>query len=97
MNSILLTGLAVSCAGALCALAGDIQKRAGLGLVCFLLLNLAIWARFFVHIFSPMALLEAVELFLLSHALATCAYLGMAWFLDPVRKAYPQAALSARD
>lgn len=97
MNSILLTGLSVSCAGALCALVGDIQKRAGLGLVCFLVLNLAIWTRFFVQIFSPVAIVDAMEMFLLSHALATCSYLGMAWFLDPVRKAYSPAAVPARD
>ncbi len=95
MYPILFTGLACGSAGALCALLGDLQRRPNLGLAGFLVLNVAIWVRFFHQAFA-WDLVAASELFLLGQGTATCFYLTMVWFLDPERDR-SGAALSRPD
>jgi hypothetical protein len=52
MYPYLFTGLAFACAGGVCALVGDLQRRMYLGLTCFLLVNAVIWARFVYALFT---------------------------------------------
>jgi uncharacterized membrane protein len=82
MSSYLFTGLAFACAGGVCALLGDLQRRMYLGLACFLALNAVVWARFVMALFQSDDLLAATGLFLLSHLVATCTYLATLYFLD---------------
>ena len=82
MYPFLFTGLAFACAGGVCALIGDLQRRMYLGLAAFLLVNAVIWGRFVYALFGPEDLLMAAGLFLLSHLTATCSYLATVYFLD---------------
>ncbi|MEN9709227.1 MAG: hypothetical protein RIQ68_1635 [Pseudomonadota bacterium] len=82
MSSYLFTGLAFACAGGVCALLGDLQRRMYVGLACFLAVNALVWVRFVVALFQSDDLLGATGLFLLSHLAATCAYLATIYFLD---------------
>ena len=82
MYPFLFTGLAFACAGGVCALIGDLQRRMYLGLAAFLLVNAVIWARFVYALFGTEDLLLAAGLFLLSHLTATCSYLATVYFLD---------------
>jgi hypothetical protein len=82
MALFLFTGLAFACAGGVCALVGDLQRRMYLGLVCFLAVNGAIWLRFVHALFTADDVLVATGLFLMSHLTATCAYLATIYFLD---------------
>lgn len=82
MYPFLFTGLAFACAGGVCALIGDLQRRMYLGLGAFLLVNAVIWGRFVYALFGSADLLGAAGLFLLSHLTATCAYLATVYFLD---------------
>jgi predicted neutral ceramidase superfamily lipid hydrolase len=96
MSSLLFTGLAFACAGGVCALAGDLQRRMYLGLACFLAVNAVIWVRFVHALFTAEDLLVATALFLLSHLAATCAYLATIYFLDTSGEPTGMAAV-ARD
>lgn len=82
MSYILFDSLAVCCAGALCALLGDMRKVVNLGLLAFLALSLALWGRFFFQVFSTPDLLSAAGTFLLAQALLTCSYLAMVLYLN---------------
>ncbi len=82
MSSYLFTGLAFACAGGVCALLGDVQRRMYLGLACFLAVNAVVWVRFVVALFQSDDLLIATGLFLASHLAATCTYLATIYFLD---------------
>ncbi len=82
MYPFLFTGLAFACAGGVCALIGDLQRRMYLGLTAFLLVNAVIWVRFVYALFGSGDLLAAAGLFLLSHLAATCTYLATVYFLD---------------
>lgn len=82
MSSYIFTGLAFACAGGVCALLGDLQRRMYLGLVCFLAINAVVWVRFVVALFQSDDLLVATAFFLLSHLAATCTYLATIYFLD---------------
>jgi glucose uptake protein GlcU len=94
MASYLFTGLAFACAGGVCALLGDLQRRMYLGLACFLLVNGVVWVRFVVALFHSDDLLGATGLFLLSHLAATCAYLATIYFLDTVSDKAAEPALA---
>ena len=93
MYPFLFTGLAFACAGGVCALIGDLQRRMYLGLAAFLLVNVVIWGRFVYALFNATDLLGAAGLFLLSHLTATCAYLATVYFLDTSSE--PQGAVAA--
>lgn len=82
MYPFLFTGLAFACAGGVCALIGDLQRRMYLGLTAFLLVNAVIWVRFVYALFGSTDLLAAAGLFLLSHLAVTCTYLATIYFLD---------------
>lgn len=82
MSSYLFTGLAFACAGGVCALLGDLQRRMIFGLVCFLAVNAIVWVRFVMALVQPDDLLAATGLFLVSHLAATCSYLATVYFLD---------------
>lgn len=94
MSSFLFTGLAFACAGGVCALAGDLQRRMYLGLACFLAINAVIWIRFVHALFAADDLLLATGLFLISHLSATCAYLGMIYFLGGKEQASSDCMLA---
>ncbi len=91
MYPYLFTGLAFACAGGVCALVGDLQRRMYLGLTCFLLVNAVIWARFVYALFTSADLLMATGLFLLSHLAVTCVYLATIYFLDASSETAPVA------
>jgi len=93
MASYVFTGLAFACAGGVCALLGDLQRRMYLGLTCFLLVNGLVWVRFVVELFQSDDLLSATGLFLLSHLAATCTYLATIYFLDEASEAAADPAL----
>ena len=82
MSSYLFTGLAFACAGGMCALLGDLQRRMYVGLACFLAVNAVVWVRFVVALVQSDDLLIATGLFLASHLAATCTYLATIYFLD---------------
>ncbi len=94
MTSYLFTGLAFACAGGVCALLGDLQRRMYLGLACFLLVNGVVWVRFVAALFQTDDLLGATGLFLLSHLAATCTYLATIYFLDVVSETAADPALA---
>ncbi len=97
MYPFLFTGLAFACAGGLCALIGDLQKRMYLGLASFMAVNAVIWGRFIYAVMTPSDLLTAAALFLLSHVAATCAYLAMVYFLDTASEMDQHAMAATRD
>ncbi len=90
MAAYFFTGLAFACAGGVCALIGDLQRRMVLGLVSFLAVNAFIWGRFVLALIQLDDVLGATGLFLLSHLAATCTYLGMIYFLDVASEPSPQ-------
>ncbi len=97
MHQILFAGLACTCAGALCALVGDLRRQVSLGLVGFLALNLLIWARLVAQIVSMQELDLVAAQFLVSQGLATGSYLGMVYFLDRAPQPAGEAAVTGRD
>lgn len=82
MYPYLFTFMAFGCAGAICALIGDLKEKVYLGLASFLAVNAIIWAKFILALFSPADLFTAVSLFLLAHIAAASAYMGTVYFLD---------------
>lgn len=97
MYQILFAGMACTCAGALCALVGDLRRQVTWGLVGFLALNLLIWARLVVQILSTQELDLVAAQFLVSQGLATGSYLGMVYFLDRAPQSGGEAAVTGRD
>jgi glucose uptake protein GlcU len=97
MSQFLLIGMACTCAGALCAFAGDLRQQVTWGLGGFLILNLLIWGRLFVQILSTQDLDVVAAQFLLSQAMATCSYLGMVYFLDRAPLTGGAVTLTSRD
>lgn len=82
MYEFVFTGLAFSCAGAFCALSGDLRKRTFLGLGCYIVVNGLIWTKFIFAVSMHDEFLMATSLFLFSQAVATCSYLAAVFFLD---------------
>ena len=97
MYQFLFVGMACTCAGALCALVGDLRKQVSWGLAGFLVLNLLIWGRLFTQILSTQDLDVVAAQFLLAQALSTCSYLGMVYFLDSAPVAGGAATVAGRD
>lgn len=92
MYPFLFTGLAFACAGGVCALIGDLQRRMYFGLAAFLLVNVVIWGRFVYALFGTDDLLLAAGLFLTAHLTATCSYLATVYFLDTTSEPKTMAA-----
>lgn len=97
MYEFVFTGLAFSCAGAFCALSGDLRKRTFLGLGCYMLVNALIWAKFIFALLMHDEFLMATSLFLFSHAVATCSYLAAVFFLDGANSARPDVWLVSEE
>jgi uncharacterized membrane protein (GlpM family) len=94
MSTYLFTVLGFACAGGVCALLGDLQRRLYLGLFCFLAINAVVWVRFVVALFGADDLFHATAIFLLSHLSATCAYLATVYYLDVTCETSAEQALA---